>query len=202
MKTDDLIGLLAKDVATTPERPLRALGRVMPLALAASLAGILVTLGVRADLLVAVQPTAIKWSLGLIMVAVGGWAALRLSRPETDAQAPLLALAAVPAAASLLILFSGGPAPFSVAAAKCLAALPLVAAPPLAATLFALARGAVTWPALAGGFAGLAAAGLAIPIYALHCTEDAGGFIGVWYVAAAGLTAIAGALAGRRALRW
>jgi hypothetical protein len=144
-----------------------------------------------------------KWSLGFVAAAVGGFAALRLARPEADARAPLLALSALPAAAALLLL-SGGDNPLGSPAAvlKCLIAVPLTAALPLAALFMALRNGAVTRPALAGAFAGLAAAGLAILAYALHCTEDGARFVGTWYVAATALTAGIGAALGPRVLRW
>jgi hypothetical protein len=202
MRTDDLIEIMVHDMATAPALPRAELQRWLLPALLAALAGIVVVLGLRADLTAALSATGMKWSLGVVIAGVGLFAALYLARPEAGSRAPLMALAAVPAAAAVLIIAGGSAAPFSFAALKCLLAVPLTAALPLAALLVALRQGAVTRPALAGGFAGLAAAGLAIPIYALHCTEDGAGFVGVWYVAAAVLTVVAGAIAGSRVLRW
>jgi hypothetical protein len=202
MRTRDLIEIMAHDVATAPVMPRAMLARWLPPALLVALAGLVVGLGVRADLSAALSATGLKWSVGIVAAAIGVVAALRLARPEAGAGALLAASAALPALGVALIVAGGGIAPFSLGALKCLAMVPLIAALPLAALLAALRQGAVTRPLVAGGFAGLGAAGLSILVYALHCNEDAASFAGVWYVAAAMLTAAAGAIAGPRVLKW
>jgi hypothetical protein len=74
--------------------------------------------------------------------------------------------------------------------------------PLLAATLWALRRGASTRPALSGALAGLLSGGAAATVYAVHCPEDSPLFYASWYVLAIlGATAL-GALLGARLLRW
>jgi hypothetical protein len=207
MKTDDLIGLLAQDLAVAPRTPRAQLLRWLPLALLAAAAAYLFAFGIRPDAATwpAMSGTAMKWSLGGLAAVVGGAAAVRLSRPEAGARGPLLALGLLAGLAAALLAagsLAHEPLPFRASAFKCLVSVPVMAALPLAAFLAALRTGAVTKPALAGAFAGLGAAGLAILAYALHCTEDSAMFVGTWYVAAALLCAAIGAYAGARALRW
>jgi hypothetical protein len=84
----------------------------------------------------------------------------------------------------------------------CVASIPLIAAPVLAAALLGLRRGAPTRPALAGAVAGLAAGGLGAALYAAHCTDDSPLFVMAWYVPAIAVVTAAGALLGLRILRW
>jgi hypothetical protein len=44
--------------------------------------------------------------------------------------------------------------------------------------------------------------GLAGTLYALHCPDDSPLFVGIWYVLAAAIVTLAGALCGARLLRW
>jgi hypothetical protein len=207
MRTDQLIGLMAQDLAVLPSRPFAVLRRWLPPALLAAAVAFLLVFGVRPDVmkLSTISATAMKWGVGLLAVGVGALAALHLSRPEAGVRGPLMALGLVAAAVVALLAAGsllGEPTPFRASAVKCLLSVPAMAALPLAAFLLALRSGAVTQPALAGGFAGLGAAGLAIVAYALHCTEDSALFVGTWYVAATLLTAAVGAYAGARTLRW
>lgn len=212
MRTDDLIGLLAKDLAVKPRRPWAVLARGLPLAALAVALIFAVLLDMREDLAnpAALWATGLKLGLGLLLAGAGALAALRLARPEAGparswlapiAAAALLVLAAV---AELLRLGAGGSVERMLGDSilPCLTLIPLLSLPPLAAFLLALREGAVTRPALAGAFAGLAAAGMGIVIYAAHCDEDSALFIGVWYALAAVISAELGALAGRRALAW
>lgn len=85
---------------------------------------------------------------------------------------------------------------------SCLLSIPILAAPILAALLWAMRSGASTRPALAGGLAGLAAGCLATSVYALHCFEDSPAFYGIWYTSAILLVGLAGRLIGKRVLSW
>ncbi len=84
----------------------------------------------------------------------------------------------------------------------CVTAIPALALPLLAAALFALRRGATSYPALLGLLAGLMAGGLAATLYAMHCVEDSPLFVATWYTLAIGLAGAAGALIGWRVLRY
>jgi hypothetical protein len=68
--------------------------------------------------------------------------------------------------------------------------------------LVMLRRGATTAPAKAGFVAGLAGAGFAAAVYALHCTEDSPLFYVTWYGLAIMGVAIVSAMIGARSLRW
>jgi len=46
------------------------------------------------------------------------------------------------------------------------------------------------------------AGALATLVYALHCPESAAPFMAVWYVLGIAIPTVAGALLGRRVLRW
>ena len=78
----------------------------------------------------------------------------------------------------------------------------LLSLPMLAASLWALRRGASVHPALSGAAAGLLSAGLGTGLYAFFCIEDSPLFYGVWYVLAILGVAALGALVGARLLRW
>lgn len=56
--------------------------------------------------------------------------------------------------------------------------------------------------ALAGAASGLLAGALGALVYALHCTEIAAPFLGIWYVIGMLIPTAIGALLGPRMLRW
>jgi hypothetical protein len=85
---------------------------------------------------------------------------------------------------------------------SCLAFIPLLSAPLLAAALIALRHGAPARPALAGAVAGLVAGGFGATIYAAYCIEDSPLFLATWYTLAIAIVSIVGAAVGSRALRW
>jgi hypothetical protein len=84
----------------------------------------------------------------------------------------------------------------------CLAAIPAMSLPLLAAALVGLRHGAPTRPAVAGAIAGLLSAGLAATLYASHCTDDSPLFVATWYTIATALVTAIGAVAGSRMLRF
>ena len=85
---------------------------------------------------------------------------------------------------------------------QCLVSIGLMSVPLLAATLWALRRGASTRPALSGALAGLLSGATAAAVYAVHCTEDSPLFYAVWYVLAILVATAIGAVLGRSLLRW
>jgi hypothetical protein len=84
----------------------------------------------------------------------------------------------------------------------CLTVIPLMSLPILAASLWALRRGAPTRPGLTGAVAGLMSAGAAAALYAFWCTDDSPFFYTVRYGAAILIVTAVAALVGRRILRW
>ncbi len=212
MRTDDLIDALSRD--PVPVMPpvgtllLRGLAVALPIAAALMLA----TIGVRDDL-------AESWNDGWFVVklalvaflAVAGWRAVRISATP-QGRAPLaLALAA----GALLAVVLAGVTDIGMLglqdwrdrlvgenAVYCLISIPLLSLAPLAAIVHALRESAPSNPTLAGASAGLLAGGLGAVLYGLHCTDDSPLFLGVWYLSAIAVVTLAGALAGRRWLRW
>jgi hypothetical protein len=214
MDTESLIRRLAADAAHAPVPPPRpgtrlavaaALGAVA--ALAISISG----LGVRADLASSLVslPAGLKFVAPLALAAGAFVWARGLARPDAP---PLGARMLLPAAALFMApaLGAGLPALSEDVGATlangtawvCLALLGLTALAPLALVLAAMRSTATTNPGWAGFAAGLLAGGVAAAAYAVHCPLDAVSFVSIWYPAAIGLVGLAGALAGRRLLRW
>lgn len=211
LSTDDLIARLAAtpQPAPGPARPLAW----APLAALALFGGpVLAALGLRPDLALAMGDpvTVTKWALPLTVAGLCFVLALRLTRPEARLGArallfaPVLGLAAALVAAALADL----PPPAWGAVirggtrAACLLSVVGLSLAPLAASLWALRRGASTAPRLSGLLAGLGAGGLAAALYALHCIEDAPPFFVTWYGLGILLAGGLGALLGPRVLRW
>jgi hypothetical protein len=210
MKTDGLIDALVADRAIPLMPPGRALA--LWLAPAVAVAGLLMlaTLGIRPD----IQAAAADWRFPLkiaVMVATlatGLWLVWVAAHPT--GRPALAALAAAP------LLLAGGMAAEIVAvppgdwtaralgsnAAYCLISIPAFSAVPLAAALAALRAAAPANPTAAGALAGLAAGGIGGALYGLHCFDDSPLFVAIWYPLAIALVTAAGALIGRRVLRW
>jgi len=84
----------------------------------------------------------------------------------------------------------------------CATMIPMMAAPILAALIATMRLGAPQHPTLTGAIAGAASASLAALLYASHCPDDSPLFVAAWYPFATLICVGAGALAGRRFLRW
>jgi hypothetical protein len=212
METDQLIRTLAADNAYRA----RPVGLVLALALLSaapvSVAMFFAGLGVRRDVMAAMQNPffdlkfAVTLALAISAIAV----VLHLSRPEASLQgwAWLLLIPAgllVAGASGEMMLPQRTPMMTRLIGNNsklCLIAIPLMSLPLLAAALIGLRHGAPTRPAASGAIAGLAAAGLAATLYASHCTDDSPLFVATWYSIATAAVAAIGALAGSRVLRF
>jgi hypothetical protein len=211
MKTDSLIRVLVHDLKTPTATVLPTLGRLLPATTIVMTGGFLAAAGVRADAFsTGLPPTVLKVALGVVLAITGLIAALKLSRPASGRRYPARLLLIAPlatvliAAADLMLFGSTGwqARLWGKNIWACLAAIPLLAGLPLAAAMLALRHGATEHAMITGAFAGLGAAGLAIVAYGLFCTEDTVMFVGVWYVLAACIASLVGAMIGRIALRW
>ncbi len=211
MKTDDLIRALAADATAEPPLARTLLIGLVP-ALAVGLAGLVLTLGVRADLAAALhEPLSVmRFVLTAALSLVALRLALILARPGGRPSArfwPLALLAAISAGLWVWAFVTTPPQALQMAVVgktmvACLVSIPLIAVLPVAAVLAMLRRGATTAPIRAGAVAGLAGGGAAAAIYALHCTEDSPLFYVTWYgLAILGVTVVS-ALIGARLLRW
>jgi hypothetical protein len=211
LKTEELIAALARDrVATTA--PARLLARTFPFAVLAAFMLLLATLGLRADLLqVLAQPRFAFKLLVTLCLAIPALLLLpRVATPLPQAGpwqralwlAPLVLLAGVLLELAVLPGDLWMPSAMGRNARWCLTMVPLLAAVPLAATLYCLRQAAPAHPARAGAVAGLVSGGFAAAIYALHCTDDSPLFVALWYTTAVLLVTAVGAGLAARLARW
>jgi hypothetical protein len=210
MRTEDLINSLSRDAA--PALPPVGAALMRSLLLALPVTALLFTwlFDIRMDALEALGE---GWfALKLLLAAGAGFVGWRLTRASA---APGRMIPAILLAALIGAILLADVADLMMIGAEewrerlvgdnamtCLVSIPLLALAPLAASLWSLRDAAVTRPALAGAAAGLMAGGVAALFYGLHCTDDSPLFLSVWYVMAISLVAMAGAAAGRVALKW
>ena len=213
MKTDDLIALLASEVAPVDRH---VVAKRFAMALLCGLAGALLLIvtgyGIRADL-AAIATTPLFWAkLALPATLLFGALLLttRMARPGTRVDRSWLLLAApvvIVWVAALVILITA-PADTRVPLLlgntwrECLANIALLSIPAFIAAFLALRGLAPTRPRMAGGAAGLLAGSIAALAYSLHCPEMAVPFWALWYLLGILLPGVLGTLLGPRLLRW
>ncbi|WP_395650008.1 NrsF family protein [Brevundimonas sp.] len=213
MKTDDLIAALAADTAPTGAGTLRRRAglALIPAALLI-LAGVILSLGLRPDLMIAMGgPTFwAKAAYTAALACAGFWLLDRAGRPGADVRVPLAVFGAVVVIAILSGAVSLMTTPEAArvealmgqSARVCptnIAGLSLLAAPLI---LFAVRGFAPLRPALAGAAAGLMLGGLAATLYGLHCPEHTAAFVAVWYTLGMAIPVVVGAVIGRWVWRW
>jgi len=212
MDTDQLINMLAADNAHRPRRVSFVLALALLAAAPVSILMFMAELGVRPDVMTAMHNPFfdLKFAVTLALAAAAITISLHLSRPEASLRG-FVWLLAVPA--GLLVAGISGemmmpqrlPMMTRLVGSNsrvCMAAVPLLSLPLLAASLIGLRHGAPTRPALAGAMAGLLSAGLAATLYAAHCTDDSPLFVATWYSIATALVTAIGALSGSKVLRF
>lgn len=84
----------------------------------------------------------------------------------------------------------------------CMKYIPILAAAPFVALLYALRNGAPANPAAAGAAAGLVSGAIGAALYATFCVDDSPMFLAIWYVAGMAIVTALGAVIGSRLLRW
>jgi hypothetical protein len=212
MDTELLINTLAADHRTRTRPVGRVLATALSIALPVSLALLLATLGIRKDFIAALQNPMfdLKFIVALALALAAIAISLRLSRPDAALRGwgwlllvPMILLALgiggemmMPQRLPMMTRLVGNNARL------CLAAIPLLSLPILAAALIGLRQGAPSNPMLAGALAGVLSAGLAAVLYAVHCPDDSPLFVATWYTLAVALVAAIGALAGAKVLRY
>ncbi|WP_313527665.1 DUF1109 domain-containing protein [Shinella sp.] len=211
MKTDDLITLMTHD-ASVGLRYGRALALALGAGIVVSVALLVVTVGLRHNMASVFETARVLFKIivTLVLAVLAARLATRIGRPGAETRFPALLLG-VPlvmvAAAVIIELFALPDNAWRASlvgrnALFCLFFVPVLSVAPFAGLFWALKKGAPQNPAAAGAAAGLAAGAIAAAIYAWHCPDDSPLFLATWYTAAiAGVTA-AGALLGRRWLRW
>jgi len=211
MNTDDLIRRLSASPRAAPLQD----RRVMALALAAVVLPVAVFLalaGVRHGLGLALSNPVVlaKTLLPLLAFALALPELPRLTRPEGGEETKLFRLA-LPLLAALVLFVATlfdpealesclEPGWFGVA--ECLGLISLLSIVPVWAGLRLLRQGAVTAPGFAGALAGFVAGSGVAAGYSLFCTRDNPLFYLVWYSVAIAIATGAGALLGRKMLRW
>jgi len=213
MKTEELIALLARHPeAMARPRPLLEWTLALSVAVASAVALMLLLLGPRADLPLAIAQPLFWQKLGILgLFAIGalvwahragipggqgGWrAGLRWAGPFWATAATLITVLAAPTGGR-------GELFWSPTAFWCLGMIPVLSAVPAVALIVLLQRAAPTEPARAARAAGMAAASVGAVAYAFHCPADQPAYLLLVYGAAiAGTTLITQCL-GTRWLRW
>lgn len=213
MKTDDLINMLASgpDVAA-PKIPVRRFALLIALGVLASIAIMMMTLGLRPNMLELAMLPAFWIKMAFVVALAGtGWITVtRLSTPGVRT-AMLPALIAAPivliwlaAAATLMnatpderaTLFWGDTWHY------CSWLIAILSLPIFIAVLKVMRELAPTRLRVAGAGAGFAAGAAATLVYSFHCPEIEAPFIGFWYLIGILIPTGIGALIGPRVLRW
>ena len=213
MRTEDLVRLLSRgEVAVDPRIAARGFSGATGWGAFGAVLLMAVFLGVRPDLLQAVQLPMFWVKLGFAL-SIAGCAvvvAFRLALPGRGGGGALWGIGA-----TLMIIWTMGVA--SYAGAEPSARIEMLLGqtwrwcPLFIAGLSLPAFGAGVWavralaPAKlrrAGAALGFAAGAIGATAYSLHCPELAAAFIGIWYVIGMLIPTLAGAALGPRLLRW
>lgn len=211
MKTSELISMIAADAPSV--RPLApAVWSAVAVGICVSLLLLLSTIGLRDDIATAIETARVAFKIGmtLLLAALSTALVFRVGRPGASLGVqlwalllPLLLLAgAVVAELYVSPASTWGRKLVGENAAFCLFFIPVLSVAPLIALMTALRRGAPDNPTFAGAAAGLASGSIAAAIYAWHCPDDSPLFGATWYMLAIALVVLAGAVLGRRLLRW
>ncbi len=211
MRTDALVAALAADVSMRYRPVGRELSLMLLVGGGLSLLGLLLLMGVRADLVPALGTWRFNWKLTLVFaaVAVSVYDCIRLSRPQERAIAmpagllvPALLLAAVGIELATVAPGDWRQRALGTNAVLCLTTIPALALAPMVALMIGMSKSAPASPAAAGAAVGRLAAALAASLYALNCFDDSPLFVAVWYTLAAIPIIGLGALLGAYVLRW
>jgi hypothetical protein len=212
VKTSELIAALAADPIPEPVDMGRRFAVALALGIVGALALYALFVGPRPDLAAALRTVRFNLKfLDAIALALPSLMLLwRLARPDARSGAlalflfaPLILLA-VAVAVELMVVPSDQWLQRLIGQNMlyCTTMIPMMAAPILAALIFAMRAGAPQHPGWTGALAGAASAGIAAFLYATHCPDDSPLFVATWYPIATLVCAGVGALAGRRYLVW
>lgn len=178
----------------------------------ASLAILLLSVGVQPQLFTASAIGTLAVKLGCLLVVVGyALRAVRaLARPGGRSQRVVPPLALIALTLGAIALGQQGGVPVHDRSAfwmggswqSCSARIAALSLPLIVGIGWALRRQAPVQLRQAGAVAGLAAGSLAAAIYALACSESSAGFVLLWYSLGIGAASAIGALLGPTLLRW
>ena len=213
MKTDELIGLLAEGAgAVEPNAVARRYATALGWGAFGATLLMALVLGARPDLREAVLLPMfwIKLAFPVSLLVVGVAVAARLARPGMRlGRLPVALIAPLAVVWSMAAIELALAVPsdrvqlvFGSSWRECPFNITLLSMPAFIAVFWAMRRLAPTQLVRAGAVSGLAAGALGASVYALHCTEMAATFLGLWYVIGMLIPAGVGALLGPRLLRW
>ena len=206
----DMAALVEELEPVKPFRLSRGIGFVGAL-MAAALATIALTKGVRADVM-AGDPNPMFLLRGglLLLLGVGcGWAVLNMANLVVGKQGHswkmALAAAGLLPLAAMVVAFTGH-SEMAMANARyggdCMTFSALGALATAVPMVLWLRGGAPTSPERAGWLTGVASGGLGAFAYGLHCPFNDVVYIGLWYSLAVGICAIVGRLVVPSLIRW
>lgn len=210
-ETDLVIKRLAHQAGKNPDERRMEFGILMListlLALALSIIVILVWFGSGLDLGRILRSAPFLYKAGsMIVLAAGAFAFVRhLSIPGTSA---LSAFALLPGLGVLMLGAGLDPSGYpllgrtAVSAPSCVISIVTASLPALGLLMFAVRRGVVTRPVLAGTGTGILAGALGGAAYAVACKNDGAAFVLVWYGLAILVVGGIGAGIGSKCLRW
>jgi hypothetical protein len=209
MKTDELINMLGTNLEPVKGGDLRNT-LMIALAVGAALASclMLAIFGLPAGGVVGLKILTLAFALGLVVA--GARFLIGSARPGEPGRKPLIVIGVLFCA---LILAGGAALVLAHPAAwsgmifgpqwvACLVCIPLFAAAPFTALIWALRKGAPTNLVRTGAIAGLVARALGGAVFAFHHPGGSIPFIVLWYCGPIVLFALAGAILGPRLLRW
>lgn len=212
MRTADLMDVLASEAGpTVPARPALAVTAALALGAGVAVVILVVWLGLR-PLHEAMRTMSfwMKASYTAVIALAGVGAVSGLARPAgRTGPAPAVWAAAFGVLAVLAFAQVMRTPPTAMASIwmgqswrVCSLRIVALAIPVYLALAWALRRLAPTRLAWTGAAAGCLAGAVGATVYGLYCEETAPAFVLVWYSLGIAACALAGAIAGRRLLRW
>lgn len=211
MKTDHLIEMLSRDAEPAVKtRGALRLALTLAIGLVGGVVLLLIGVGVRPDIGVAMMPVMMKAGFAALVAAIVLPLAIQLMKPGRPLGWRLAAigmfLALVAAATTIALMgelpenrmqaWTGGAFPW------CLVLIPLLATPTASLLVWALRAFAPTRLTLMGAAVGGLSGGVGAMAYAMYCPIDSVAFVTTWYSLGIAIAAALGALIGPRLLRW
>ena len=213
MKTNDLVLMLATGAAAVdPNVAARRYATALIFGAAGAVLLMVMLLGVRSDLAHAMRLPMfwIKFGFVAAMAAASLLLVLRLSRPGRQLDKAPAALVAPVLSMWILatvVLINADPLQRTSLLlgdtwAVCPFLIAMLSVPVFGSTIWAMRGLAPTRLRLAGAAAGLLAGTTGALVYCIHCPEMEPPFLGFWYLLGTLIPTAAGAMTGRRLLRW
>lgn len=211
MKTDKLIEVLSRSDEPAPKtnKALR-LAVTLGAGLIVGVIMLVIGVGVRPDIGVAMMPVMMKAGFAALVAALVLPLTMQLMKPGRPLGWRIAALGAFVllccAATAIALMgelpenrmqaWTGGAFPW------CLVLIPLLATPTAALLVWALRAFAPTRLTLMGAAVGGLSGGIGAMAYAMYCPIDSVAFVTTWYSLGIAIAAALGALLGPRLLRW